>query len=525
MRRSIHTLALLLAIGPIVVMAPQRGHGADPDDRSNETADRSGEKSDPEGPAINLLDAMRARQVSGKAEGIGDGRMTMSLTNRTKKQLRVVLPPRIIAQGATGQFGGMGGMGGGMMGGGMGGGMMGGGMGGGGMGGGGGGMSGMGMQSCTMPSTMGMMMLSRMIMYFCGDPQSWDQRSLMIGMMAGGMGGGMGGGMMGGMGGGMGGMGSVPPTELPTALLKPGQPRELPTRLVSVSSPDPQRGLVMPEKGERLEIVGDVAQVNDNPLVSKALKRLAADKAPTAVAQLVMWRVSAGLDWETIADLSNKWANDYELALARDFVERLNSLTEGESARLRIDFRGNDEATASTVAEAVAFFRGKIVLGLPAEIGTPERPDGPTVACRARLTLSDAQVQVFSSDAAARNWVAVDKFTLAIAQKDGKFDAGHFAEALTEGILNRLVRAQLAKGPRAKGKATYQIRIDNASPLILNGLAAVGSESEASKTPRLLSGICISPRRSMTVPASEDVVRMLGLKKGIRLVALDLSGL
>ena len=69
---------------------------------------------------------------------------------------------------------------------------------------------------------MGMMMLARIIMYFCGDPDSWDMRSLMIGMM-GGMGmGGMGGGMMGGgMGGmGMGGMGgmmgggmrSVPPT-------------------------------------------------------------------------------------------------------------------------------------------------------------------------------------------------------------------------------------------------------------------------------------------------------------------------
>ena len=81
----------------------------------------------------------------------------------------------------------------------MGGGGMGGGMGGG--GGGMGGMGGMGRQSGTMPSMMGMMMLSRMIMYFCGDPESWDMRSLMIGMM-----GGMGGGM-GGMGGGMGGMG------------------------------------------------------------------------------------------------------------------------------------------------------------------------------------------------------------------------------------------------------------------------------------------------------------------------------
>ena len=40
-----------------------------------------------------------------------------------------------------------------------------------------------------------MMMLARMIMYFCGDPDSWDLRSIMIGMM-----GGMG---MGGMGGGI----------------------------------------------------------------------------------------------------------------------------------------------------------------------------------------------------------------------------------------------------------------------------------------------------------------------------------
>ena len=73
---------------------------------------------------------------------------------------------------------------------------------------------------------MGMMMLARMIMYFCGDYDSWDMRSLMMGMgggmgmMGGGMGG-MGGGMMGGMGGGMGGMmRSVPPTGLPFADLE-----------------------------------------------------------------------------------------------------------------------------------------------------------------------------------------------------------------------------------------------------------------------------------------------------------------
>ena len=152
--------------------------------------------------------------MSVQAEGRSDGRITVSVTNRTHKPLRVVLPPGIIAQSATGQMGGMmGGMGGGGMGGmgGMGGGGMGGGMGGGsgGMGGGmGGGMRGGG---GTMPPMMGLMTLGRLIMYFCGEYDSWDMRSLMIsmmmrgGMMGGGMGG-MGGGM-GGMGGGMGGMG------------------------------------------------------------------------------------------------------------------------------------------------------------------------------------------------------------------------------------------------------------------------------------------------------------------------------
>jgi hypothetical protein len=259
------------------------------------TADKPPVQNDKNVEEMSLLDAMSDGLVSVTAEGIGDGRMTMSVTNRTKRQLRVILPPGIIAQVATGQFGGMGGMGGGMGGmgggmGGMGGGIM-GGMGGGmgGMGGGMGGQMGMGGQGQTpgtMPPTMGMMMLSRMIIYFCGDRESWDMRSLSIGMMGGmggGMMGGMGGGMMGGMGGGGGGMRSVPATDLPSAILEPRQTRHLPTRLVSLATPDPQAGSNLPEKGERLQILGDVNKVNENPQVQKALKRLAAEKAPTSL--------------------------------------------------------------------------------------------------------------------------------------------------------------------------------------------------------------------------------------------------
>jgi hypothetical protein len=427
--------------------------------------------------------------------------------------------------GMGGMGGGMGGMGGGMGGmGGMGGGM--GGMGGmgGGMGGMGGGMGGMGMSSGTMPPMQGMMMLSRIVMYFCGDTSSWDQRSLMMGMGGGGMGGGMG-GMGGGMGGMGGGMRSVPPTDLPSAELKPKETRRLPTRLVSISSPDPQAGLSLPEQGERLEIVGDVSRINPDPRVQKALRRLAADKAPTTVSQLVMWRLAAGLDWETIAQLSDQWANLFELTLARDFVDHLDALTDGETGRMLFQVQGSDAASEFLAADVSKAVQGKTVLGLLAEVGIPAQPERPAVACRVRLTAREALVQVDGTNPAERSWVPLGKFSAPIPSAQGKVDVMKFTDAMAEGTLNRLVRTQLVKGPRVKGKPTYQIRIENASPLILNGLAALGTESAKDESPKVLSGISISPRKSMTLPASEEVVRLLGLKKGIRLVAIDLSGL
>src|SRR5277367_1457029 len=48
-------------------------------------------------PEYDLLDAVRQGLVGVEAEGRGDGRMTMSVTNKTKRQLSVVLPPGIVA--------------------------------------------------------------------------------------------------------------------------------------------------------------------------------------------------------------------------------------------------------------------------------------------------------------------------------------------------------------------------------------------------------------------------------------------
>jgi hypothetical protein len=546
--RAAFTAGSLLVLLPLTVAASDEPEAAALPQEGNATKNAATAKvnkanDEQKVPEINLLEAMQQGLVSVRAEGIGDGRMTLSVTNKSRRRLRVVLPPGIIAQGATGQFGGMGGMGGGM--GGMGGGGM-GGMGGGGMGGMGGGMGGMGggmggggmggmgsmgRSAGTMPATMGMMTLARMIMYFCGDPDSWDKRSLMIGMMGGGMGG-MGGGMMGGMGGGMGGMGggmrSVPPSDLPSALLNAGQTRNLPTRLVNITSPDARAPITLPGKGEKLRIVGDIDATDDNPQVRKALKRLTAEMAPTSLTQLVLMRLAGRMEWSNISQISEPWANEYELTLAREFVQHIDSLPEGETGRLLFEVEGRDEAGKAIANDVSKGLTGKTVLGLMAKVGEiPASPDGPAVACRVRLSETDALVQVSSTDAQAAHWVNFGKFTLPLTRVEDKVAVGQLADALSEGILNRLVRAQIIKGSatKDKGKLVYQLRIDNASPLVLNGVAIVGTASNNDEVPKVLSMISISPRKSLTVPTSDEVVRNLGLKKGIKVIALDLSGL
>ncbi len=42
----------------------------------------------------------------------------------------------------------------------------------------------------------------------------------------------------------------------------------------------------------------------------------------------------------------------------------------------------------------------------------------------------------------------------------------------------------------------------------------------------MLAGISLSPQRSMSLPATDEMVKCVsGLKKGIRVIAADLSGL
>jgi hypothetical protein len=62
---------------------------------------------------------------------------------------------------------------------------------------------------------------------------------------------------------------------------------------------------------------------------------------------------------------------------------------------------------------------------------------------------------VLVTDETGTAWRAVGKFSIALADVTGiERPAAEIADALAEGVLDRLVRVQFFPGPRVKGKAS-----------------------------------------------------------------------
>jgi hypothetical protein len=287
--------------------------------------------------------------------------------------------------------------------------------------------------------------------------------------------------------------------------------------------------------------------VTEDTRVQAALKRLAEDKAPQTISQLVMWNVASGLDWGTIARKSQGWANAQEIALARQFVTRLDA-AKGEAPKtdsgiVYWDVTTTKDAKSEAVAAKLRTLLDKFsVLGLKAQAGVPGKPSGPALACRIALFEDRAEVKFTTTDADGTAWVALEPLTLKLAADDAtatgtetaeskeRIDpetrtAAKLADGMATGLLQRVVLAKLSKGPRIKGREGYLLRIANASPFILNGLALTGLDDASQTPPSPLSGISLPPRKSLTLPATAELVERLRLKDGVRAVAADLSGL
>jgi hypothetical protein len=290
----------------------------------------------------------------------------------------------------------------------------------------------------------------------------------------------------------------------------------------------------MPRPGEPLALLDIDAQAGASPRLRAAVKRMAEEKAPQTVAQLVLWHVRTGLDWSRLELLSRRWANPGELALARRFVGQLDATalataSEGPpagSGTLDIDLSAADPESEPLAAQLRSLLKGRSMLGLTVRMRQAEPPQGPALACQVRLDRAMASARVLATDETGTAWRAVGKFSLALADSKGtERPAAEVADALALGVLDRLVRVQLTPGPRVKGKATYKIRIDNGSPLVLNGLALAGSAADPEAKPSLLVGISLPPQKHLVVPASGEVVQRLRLKQGVRVLSADLGGL
>jgi hypothetical protein len=145
----------------------------------------------------------------------------------------------------------------------------------------------------------------------------------------------------------------------------------------------------------------------------------------------------------------------------------------------------------------------------------------------------EANVQLASSDPTASAWATVGKFDLPVSLDEaGLAKADSFGDALAVGLLDRLVRVSVRKGPASTGLipagpktvGAYMIRVENYSPLLLNGLAISGVKAKAGESIKTLLGISLSPRRTFAVPVTAESVEKYGLKDA-KLIAADLSGL
>ena len=168
------------------------------------------------------------------------------------------------------------------------------------------------------------------------------------------------------------------------------------------------------------------------------------------------------------------------------------------------------------------------MLGVLAAAGIPAQPEGPALACRIRLTGAEASVQVTGSDATATNWVAFGKFTQPAVQENGKVDQREVRRCLGR-------RDPQPPGPRSgdqglrperKGQADLP---DSDRERVATDPQRAGAGRDGEQGRRSAQGAVghrhSSAAEACSFPTSEDVVKTLGLKKGIKVLALDLSGL
>lgn len=260
-------------------------------------------------------------------------------------------------------------------------------------------------------------------------------------------------------------------------------------------------------------------------MVQTAVRRLAIEKAPETVSQLVMWRMATGKEWAELANISRRYVKPEEVALAKRISDQLagslDDLGPIGKGSLYVSFVSDDPSQTARIEEWKGELSKAPVLGLQARFDATRTPEGPAVGCQVRLENGGekAQVVVYTTESTGRAWRSLAKFEQDIPA--GK--PSDFIDVLAAEMGNRLVRMTLVKGSVEKGKLTHKLSIENLSPLILNGLTIGGANPQPGASLSMLAGFSLPPRKGFGFPVSDDVIDRLGLKEGVRVEAMDLN--
>jgi hypothetical protein len=264
---------------------------------------------------------------------------------------------------------------------------------------------------------------------------------------------------------------------------------------------------------------------------------------------MVFWYVTDGSDWDNVGRLSIGWGNASELALARKFVAELgrrvdsSSQSHADPGPLYWEIKANSPQVKELVDGLQKLWEKSPVLGLAAKEGVPTRPDGPAIACQAEISEAAVNVKLSVSHPSGSDWIRVETFRIkrselnsVLAKSAGETDrltseqkkeceSALLGDAVAAGIVERLVRVRLSRGPRVNGRESFRIKILNESPMVLNGLALGGEEIREDNPPAVISGMSLPPLKALTVPATAEVVSRLHLKDSLKVYAADLSGM
>jgi hypothetical protein len=284
----------------------------------------------------------------------------------------------------------------------------------------------------------------------------------------------------------------------------------------------------VPAKGEILELK-DAASAGLDPRVQNALTRLAYAKAPIIIGQMVMWNLSSGLSWDQIARKAKGAATSDDLALAKDLAQRLqkeDALKDLETGKIHWDVTATDPQDLNQKL-FTDWFKNRQMLGLVLQPGVPASPDRPSLAIRLQLHADNqATVVVQASDGASKEWANQGKFNLAISKKNGESNelfAARISDELADGLLSRVVRVQVTD-KKVDGRKIYSLRVDNASPLVLSGLAVKSPSTD--KEVATIMNLSIRPHKSILLPLDPKAVSRFGLAgKGVKAIAADLTAL